>query len=74
MSDLRRSFEFIDPAFNKLVAAIAERDEPADPSIADLVRLALETLDIDGNEDRAASVLWSILLCDNLAEAIDGCL
>lgn len=63
---------YADPALNKLIDAAAARADLPEPTAADLVRLALDTLDIDMSEDRAFTVLCSILLCDNLAEAIYG--
>lgn len=55
-----------DEALAKLIALPSER------SLAALVDAALETLNYRRDEDVAAKVLISILLHDELSEAIDG--
>lgn len=62
------AFSNLDPAFGKLV----DRCLVPNPKIADLIRSALAILDIDRDDEKATVVLLSILLHDDLAEAING--
>lgn len=55
-----------DEALAKLIAI------PTQDSLAALVEAALEALDYKRDEDVAAKVLISILLHDDLAEALNG--
>lgn len=58
-----------DKALAKLIQAASNDD-----NIAALVDRALKALPYRTNEDIAAKLLFSILLHDDLAEALDGCL
>jgi hypothetical protein len=58
--------------YTEALNALVEKSPTAEPAIADLVRVAIETLAIDEDETAAATVLNLILLHDNLAEAIYG--
>ena len=60
--------EHADEALAKLIAI------PTQDSIAALVDAALEALNYRRDEDAAAKILISILLHDDLAEALDGSL
>ncbi len=59
-------------SYTEVLAELIEKSAAPEPTIADLVRLAIDALDIDVNEDAAAAVLNSILLHGDLAEAIYG--
>lgn len=71
-SDRSVPFGHMDPAFAKLVTVALAGTEGDEPSLADVLNVALRTLRYDEDDKAASQILMSILYHDDLAEAIDG--